>query len=139
MRKYLFPVPKDMVDIRPAPFHKTHESMRHCIDFALPIGTPIRAIADGVVIERESRFSKTHRNRNHKFSAKTNYLTIRHNNGHVSLYLHLRWRSVKVKVGEKIRRGQIIGLSGNTGYTTYPHLHFGLYENGKNIPVKFTG
>lgn len=140
MRQYPLPVPKDMVDIRPAPFHKTHESMRHCVDFALPIGTPIKAVADGVVIERESRFSKAYTIPSYKNCARTNYITIRHNDGQSSYYVHLQWRSVRVRVGQKIRQGQIIALSGDTGYATYPHLHFGLYdEMSRNIPVEFAG
>ncbi len=140
MEKYSLPVPKKMVDIRPAPFHKTHSSMRHCVDFALPIGTPIRAVADGIVIEKKSRFSKAYTNPSYKYRARTNYITIRHNDGWSSYYVHLKWRSVRVKIGQKVRRGQIIALSGDTGFTTYPHLHFGLYdEKYRNMPAKFTG
>ena len=138
MRGYSFPVPKDIVDIRPAPFHKTHRSMKHCVDFALPVGTPIRAIADGVVLYRETRFSRSYSDS--KFAGRANYVEILHPDGRVSLYAHLKWRSVRVRVGQEVRQGQIIALSGDTGYTTYPHLHFGLYDkNGISIPVKFTG
>ena len=136
--KYSLPVPKKMVDIRPAPFHKTHRSMKHCIDFALPIGTPVRAVANGVVISKESIFYKTYTDK--RFANRTNYVEIRHSDGRISLYVHLKCCSIRVRLGQKVRRGQIIALSGNTGYATYPHLHFGLYEkNWENIPVKFTG
>ncbi len=134
---YFLPVPKKMVDIRPAPFHKTDIHMKHCIDFALPVSTPIRAAAEGVVISRESRFNKSYSDTG--LSHRTNYVEVQHTNGQVSLYVHLKWRSVRIRVGQKVRRGQIIALSGDTGYATYPHLHFGLYDNGNNIPVKFTG
>lgn len=137
LKTYPFPVPPDIVDIRPAPFHKTHESMRYCVDFALSIGTPIRAVANGVVIERESRFSRAYAVPSYKNCARANYVTIRHHDGRSSYYVHLKWRSVKVRVGQKVRQGQVIALSGDTGYAAYPHLHFGLYENENNIPVRF--
>jgi len=134
--KYQLPVPKNMVDIRPAPFHTTHKSMRYFVDFALPEGTPIMAIADGVVIARESRFAKSYEDP--KFVDKANYVEIRHPNGYSSCYVHLKWHSVKVKIGQRVRRGQIVALSGCTGYATYPHLHFGLYDkDGNNVPVRF--
>lgn len=138
--RYPLPVPKDMVDIRPAPFHRTHASMRHCVDFALPIGTPILAVANGVVVERESRFSKAYPNPSYKYRSRTNYVTIRHDDGQSSYYVHLKWHSVAVRVRERVKQGQVIALSGDTGFTTYPHLHFGLYdEMFRNIPVKFSG
>jgi len=143
--RYSLPVPRKIVDIRPTPFHKTDSSIRHCIDFALPIGTPVKAVANGVVRCRVSRFAKTYDNS--RYTDRVNYVEILHADGRVSFYLHLKWRSVRVRVGQKVRRGQIIALSGNTGYATYPHLHFGLYDFShvdscdyyKNIPVQFTG
>ncbi|MFA6593864.1 MAG: M23 family metallopeptidase [Candidatus Buchananbacteria bacterium] len=131
-----YSLPVNTVDIRSAPFHQTHTSMKHCIDFAVPIGTPVMAIANGVVLHRESRFSKSYRHK--KYTDKANYIEILHADGCVSCYTHLQWRSLKVRIGQKIKRGQIIALSGNTGYATYPHLHFGLYDkNGNNIPAEF--
>lgn len=136
MIRYSLPVLSNMVDIHPAAFHQAHVNMRHCVDFALPVGTPVIAIADGVVLYRESRFSKSYQHK--KYADKTNYVEILHPDGCVSFYVHLQWRSVRVQVGQKVRRGQTVALSGDTGYVTYPHLHFGLYDkNGNNIPVMF--
>jgi len=126
-----------MINIRPAPYHDMNWNMRHCIDFALPIGTPIKAVANGVVLFTESRFHKSYPYK--KFDNRANHVGIKHADGRLSLYVHLQWHSVKVRAGQKVRRGQIIALSGQTGYATYPHLHFGLYDNGINVPVKFTG
>ncbi|PWF73571.1 peptidase M23 [Vibrio sp. T9] len=90
-------------------------------DYATPVGTPIRSIADGIVLKsRYNRFAG-------------NYINIRHTNGSVSRYLHLSQRNVHV--GEKISRGQVIGKTGNTGRTTGPHLHLELHING--IPVDY--
>ena len=69
---------------------------------------------------------------------RCNYVVIKHSDGQESVYAHLAWRSVKVKVGEKVRRYEILGLSGQTGYATYPHLHFGVYDSeGNNIRPDF--
>ena len=90
-------------------------------DYATPVGTPVRSIADGIVLKsRYNRFAG-------------NYINIRHTNGSVSRYLHLSQRNVHV--GEKISRGQVIGKTGNTGRTTGPHLHLELHING--IPVDY--
>ncbi|EPM6351224.1 peptidoglycan DD-metalloendopeptidase family protein [Vibrio alginolyticus] len=90
-------------------------------DYATPVGTPIRSIADGIVLKsRYNRFAG-------------NYINIRHTNGSVSRYLHLSQRNVHV--GEKISRGQVIGKTGNTGRTTGPHLHLELHING--VPVDY--
>ncbi|HHX8659762.1 TPA: peptidoglycan DD-metalloendopeptidase family protein [Vibrio diabolicus] len=90
-------------------------------DYATPVGTTIRSIADGIVLKsRYNRFAG-------------NYINIRHTNGSVSRYLHLSQRHVHV--GEKISRGQVIGKTGNTGRTTGPHLHLELHING--IPVDY--
>ncbi len=136
--KYSLPVPSNLVDIRPVPFHKTHKSMKHCVDFALPIGTPIRAVADGVVIYTEDGFDKSYSDP--KYSNLANCVEIRHPDGCVSMYVHLKYLSIRVKKEQEVRRGQVIALSGDTGYATYPHLHFGLYDaKGNNIPIEFTG
>ncbi|HDM8172401.1 TPA: peptidoglycan DD-metalloendopeptidase family protein [Vibrio harveyi] len=90
-------------------------------DYAVPIGTPIKSIADGVVIKsRYNRFAG-------------NYINIRHTNGSISRYLHLS-RS-NVRVGDHVTKGQAIGRSGNTGRTTGPHLHIELIVDG--VPVDY--
>lgn len=80
------------------------------IDFAHPQGTPIKAIADGVVIASEYH------------SSWGNYVRIKHANGHCSLYAHNVRNNVKV--GDTVKQGDIIGLVGNTGNSFGAHLHF---------------
>lgn len=53
-----------------------------------------------------------------------NYVKIKHNNGYYTLYAHLKYNSVTVKTGDKVKKGQIIGYMGNTGYSFGGHLHF---------------
>ncbi|EIO3984431.1 peptidoglycan DD-metalloendopeptidase family protein [Vibrio vulnificus] len=90
-------------------------------DYAVPIGTPTQSIADGIVVKSGyNRFAG-------------NYINIRHSNGSLSRYLHLS-RS-KVAAGDHVTKGQIIGLTGNTGRTTGPHLHLELIVDG--VPVDY--
>ncbi|EPI02066.1 peptidase, M23 family, partial [Enterococcus faecalis 13-SD-W-01] len=80
------------------------------IDFAHPQGTPIKAIADGVVITSEYH------------SSWGNYVRIRHADGHCSLYAHNSQNNVQV--GDTVKQGDTIGLVGNTGNSFGAHLHF---------------
>ncbi|EHU9445270.1 peptidoglycan DD-metalloendopeptidase family protein [Vibrio vulnificus] len=90
-------------------------------DYAVPIGTPTQSIADGIVVKSSyNRFAG-------------NYINIRHSNGSLSRYLHLS-RS-NVAAGDHVTKGQIIGLTGNTGRTTGPHLHLELIVDG--VPVDY--
>lgn len=136
--KYILPFPKSFpIDIRPAPFHKTNPSMAHCIDFALPIGTPVLAARSGVVIEARGRFTKAYSNP--QYAHRCNRVIISHDDGEQTIYVHLLWRSVCVRIGERVKRGEQIALSGQTGYATYPHLHFGVCdEYGQSMKVQFS-
>jgi murein DD-endopeptidase MepM/ murein hydrolase activator NlpD len=82
------------------------------LDFSCPEGTKLVACADGIVV-----MSKTH-------SSYGEIVKIKHKDGYFSLYCHLSKRLVRE--GETIKSGDFIGLSGSTGFSTGPHLHFGL-------------
>ncbi len=88
-------------------------------DFAMPIGTPVLTIGDGVVTRVE----------NHPFAGK--YIEIQHGSTYKTRYLHLNRHLVKR--GDTVKRGQRIALSGNTGRSTGPHLHFELHVNGRPV------
>ena len=89
-------------------------------DWAVPTGTPVMATADGVVVKAV---------RNHP--AAGNYIEIRNSRRYVTRFLHLD--SLNVKAGEQIKKGQVIALSGNTGISTGPHLHYEMYVNGRAV------
>jgi len=89
------------------------------IDIAVPIGTPIFAPKDGEIIE--SGFMRGY----------GNYMRILHDDGYISFYAHLS-RAVS-KVGDKIEQGFHFADSGNTGQSTGPHLHFGIFRNGQFV------
>jgi murein DD-endopeptidase MepM/ murein hydrolase activator NlpD len=88
-------------------------------DFGARRGTPILAAADGKVI-----FSGW-------MGGYGNVIKIKHSDGYVTLYAHQSRR--KAKVGQRVKKGQVIGFVGSTGRSTGPHLHFGLYKNGRPI------
>ncbi len=112
----------------------------YSIDFDLPIGTPIYAALSGVVEEVVDQFkgnySGTDWNKGYKAYLRTNYIILKHKNGTYSLYHHLKYKSSAVKVGQKIKAGQLIGYSGNTGWSMCPHLHFSLFKKVKGLVRK---
>ncbi len=91
------------------------------IDYAARRGTPIMAAGSGKVI----------------FAGRTrgygNLTKIRHSDGYVTLYAHQKSFRRGIKRGKYVKQGQIIGYVGTTGLSTGPHLHFGLYKNGRAI------
>lgn len=89
------------------------------VDFAARRGTPLLAVNAGTVIfsGRKGGYGKV--------------VKIKHRGGYVSLYAHQS--RIRVKRGQKVKKDQVIGYVGNTGRSTGPHLHFGLYKNGRAI------
>jgi len=72
-----------------------------------------------------------------------NIIRIVHDDGTLSLYAHLNWNSIRVKPGDRVKAGQYIADSGNTGFTSGPHLHFSVQRNAgleiESLPVVFKG
>ncbi len=96
------------------------------VDFALPSGKPIYAVSAGKVIKKG--YSR----------GAGNYLSIRHSGGLISYYNHLSKHSSKIKKGQWVRPGKIIGWNGCTGSCTKPHLHFAVKKNGRFVnPVQY--
>lgn len=97
-------------------------------DVAVPDGTPVAAPADGVVILAAD----------HPFTLEGNLLMIDHGMGLSSALLHLS--RIDVRVGEHVRQGQVVGLSGHSGRATGPHLHWGLrWREARLDPLLVTG
>jgi murein DD-endopeptidase MepM/ murein hydrolase activator NlpD len=109
---------------RTDPFYKVtkfHEG----IDFAAAVGTPIYATGDGVVSEAE-----------YNSGGYGNKIIINHGYSYETVYAHLS--KIKVKKGQRVKRGEIIGLMGNTGKSTAPHLHYEVHKAGVPMnPIYF--
>jgi murein DD-endopeptidase MepM/ murein hydrolase activator NlpD len=89
-------------------------------DYGAPIGTPIYAAADGTVVATDNQDAYCNK------GAYGKYVAIRHDNGLATLYGHM---SLQVaKEGQRVKRGQVIGYVGKTGFATGPHLHFTVYD-----------
>lgn len=101
---------------------------RYAVDFAAAIGTPVQAARDGVVMQVESDFDNAGL-KLEKYGGRANLIRILHDDGSMAVYAHLKTEGVLVRVGQRVRAGQQIGLSGNTGFTTGPHLHFAVQVN----------
>ena len=109
-------------------------------DWAMPEGTPVLAARDGVVVATRSDCSVGAIDEALKNEA--NYVIIRHGDGTFAEYHHLREGGVLVKLGARVTVGQRIGESGNTGYTSRPHLHFSVFHTvdgtlRTTLPVSF--
>ena len=108
---------------------------RYAIDIAMPEGTPIIAARGGVVIKTEN--SQDGRGTD----ASGNFVRVLHNDGTMGVYLHLKQGSVSVRVGQHVAVGSPLALSGNTGNSSGPHLHFVVQRNTGlglvSIPYQF--
>ncbi|HEY0208650.1 murein DD-endopeptidase MepM [Acerihabitans sp.] len=89
------------------------------VDFAMPTGTPVLAVGDGEVIVSKNG------------DGAGNYVAIRHGRQYTTRYMHLK--KLLVKPGQKVKRGDRIALSGNTGRSTGPHLHYEIWVNQQAV------
>ncbi|HVJ29300.1 MAG TPA: M23 family metallopeptidase [Gammaproteobacteria bacterium] len=101
---------------------------RYTLDFGMPVGTHVHAARDGVVVlVEDSHEVGCPREECGRFA---NFVVVLHSDGTTGEYFHLEHGSVQVRVGEHVARGQRLARSGNTGFSTAPHLHFGVYRTG---------
>ena len=119
---------------------KTHngEDSRYAIDIVMPEGTTILAVRDGVVMDVEEDFNKGGTDLE-KYADKANHVRVLHDDGTMANYAHLGLAAVIVGIGARVRQGQPIAKSGNTGFSSGPHLHFAIQQNTgmKMISVPF--
>jgi murein DD-endopeptidase MepM/ murein hydrolase activator NlpD len=121
--------------------HRTPDSV-YAVDIAMPVGTNVLAARDGIVFDVASKNYRGGLDLSRDGEA-ANIIRILHDDGSFSLYAHLNWNSIRVKPGDRVRAGQYIADSGNTGFTSGPHLHFSVQRNAglrvESIPVIFKG
>jgi murein DD-endopeptidase MepM/ murein hydrolase activator NlpD len=94
-------------------------SFQYSFDFDMEIGTLVTAAREGTVDLVEENFIDANRT-----PGEENFVIIRHDDGSFGRYFHLTNNGALVSVGDKVAKGQGIGLSGDTGYSVQPHLHF---------------
>lgn len=123
-------------------FSHADEQNRYALDLAAPVGTPVLAARDGTVMEVESDFARAGLDRE-RYGGRANMVRLLHDDGAMSVYAHLDTDGVLVRVGQRVRAGQQIGRSGNTGFTSGPHLHFAVQVNRgmrlESIPFRMRG
>ena len=115
---------------------------KHAVDLPMPAGTRITAARGGLVasVKEDSGVGGPEPS----FIGKGNYVRILHEDGTYGTYAHFRLNGVQVEPGQRVQAGDFLGYSGNTGYSTGPHLHFEIKRaNGQGgfttLPWKFTG
>jgi murein DD-endopeptidase MepM/ murein hydrolase activator NlpD len=101
---------------------------RYAIDIVMPEGTQICASRAGVVMDIANDFFAGGTDRQ-SYRERANYIRILHADGTMAIYAHLKLESILVGIGGSVTEGQPIALSGNTGFSSGPHLHFAIQKN----------
>jgi murein DD-endopeptidase MepM/ murein hydrolase activator NlpD len=115
----------------------THKGRdRYAWDFRMPEGTPVAAAASGIVVEATDHHGEG--GLDSRLAQKANAIVLDHGRGLFSLYEHLQKDGARVHEGDSVLQGEIIGLSGNTGWSAEPHLHFEVTDHqNRSLPVCF--
>ena len=113
---------------------------QYAVDFSMPVGTPVYASREGVVVLLRNDSNKG--GLKERYLDEANFIYIQHSDGTIAEYAHLKRGGVSVDIGQEISVGDMIGYSGNTGYSSGPHLHFNVFKvSGQghqlSIPVRF--
>ena len=119
--------------------HFSHKE-RAALDFKMKRGTKILAARDGVVVRVKEDGNKGGLNK--KYRPYGNNIVIQHADGSRAGYWHLQYNGALVNVGDSVKKGQVIALSGKTGYTALPHLHFLVWTfsshgDWQQVPTRF--
>lgn len=101
---------------------------KYAIDIAMPVGTPICAARDGIVMDIANDFFTGGIDRE-DYAQRANFIRILHDDGTMALYAHLALESIRIGIGYRVSEGEVIAESGNTGFSTGPHLHFTIQKN----------
>ncbi len=115
---------------------------RYAVDLGVDEGTPVLCAREGTVMMVEEDFFGAGLDKE-RFGSRANHVRVLHADGSMGVYAHLKLESARVQPGQHVRRGQVLGLSGNTGFSTGPHLHFAVQVNRDmelaSIPFRFEG
>ncbi len=138
-----FPIGASYLISQAFPSRFTHDTpeTQYAVDIALPDGTPVYAVREGIVINlRHDSFRGAP---TPALMDQANMVEILHDDGTIAMYAHLHWDSVRVQPGQHVQRGEYIADSGNSGFTTGAHLHFAVIRNAGfqavSVPIQFSG
>ena len=120
--------------------HQVGSGSENAIDFSMPVGSKVCAARDGTVVAFWQDSDVGGPDPANRLCA--NYIVVAHEDGTFAEYCHLKKNGVLVGLGQKVKMHDAIALSGNTGHSSEPHLHFCVFCNldGTNritIPIKF--
>lgn len=119
----------------------SHTGLEHwTVDFDMPVGTPVHAARGGVVVRVQERHDRSCWGPG--CGRYANFVVVLHEDMTTGEYYHLMHRGAAVTVGQRVEPGALIGYSGDTGKSTMPHLHFGVYRASswgrtQSLPVRF--
>ena len=118
---------------------KVSHQNENSLDFTVPIGTKVCAARAGLVIQVVDNHNENCLDKS--CMEFNNYITIQHSDGSFAKYTHLDFKGAKVNIGDSVVTGQTIALSGNTGFSTGPHLHIEInvpsIKKKQTLPTKF--
>ena len=121
--------------------HRTRDSM-YAVDFAMPVGTDVVAAREGIVFDVASTNFSGGPDAD-QYADLANLIRILHDDGTFAVYAHLNWNTIRVRPGDRVSAGEYIADSGNTGFSSGPHLHFAVQRNlgmrVESVPVTFRG
>ena len=108
----------------------------------MPIGTAVYAARGGMVFEIAADFYESGTDLSLD-GPRANFVRILHEDGTMAVYAHLNWNTIRVRPGDQVERGEYLADSGNTGFSTGPHLHFDVQRNNGreliSVPFEFAG
>ena len=143
--EYLYPLQTTQLQIEQGyggGYSHRDDQNRHAVDFAADIGTTVIAARAGTVMDIEAGFERAGLDAESDLG-RANFVRMLHDDGTMALYSHLKHEGVLVRVGQRVRKGEPIALSGNTGYSTGPHLHFAVQANRgmklESLPFRMFG
>jgi len=118
----------------------TDSANRYAVDVVMPEGTPVLAAREGVVMDVEDDFHGGGR-KDRRLLPRANQVRLLHDDGSMTVYAHLEPNSARVRPGMRVQAGHWIANSGNTGYSSGPHLHFAVQMNIgmalESLPFRF--
>ncbi len=120
--------------------HEPGSPNEFSVDWTMPVGSTVLAAREGVVVAVRS--DQQGGGTAEEFAERVNQVVVEHADGTLAEYLHLRYRGVAVKLGQRVATGDLLGFSGDTGYTNGPQLHVRVYRIGapgreQSLPVKW--